>query len=543
MYACPNCSGNLKFNIEKQALYCEFCNNVVDPYSVVKERDAEEGDKYIKEGAAGPVEYYDTCPGCGGKREGNETVCGFCGTSLAKPAEQVLKEAGKDLEDYYEVSTFRCPQCSGEIITEDTEAAAFCTFCGASTILDRRISRAKRPQYIIPFKKTKKDCMDSYGKFMKSAFFAPNEMKSEKCVDSFRGIYMPYWNYNTSKHGNVTCGGSRVYYRGDYKYTENHALSADVDMMYNNVPFDASSSFADNLSNGIAPFDTSQQQPFTPSFLSGFYADTNDVDDNVYQIDAQKLIAKDAFDKYKQIPGFGRYGLTASDNNINKLLPNVDGKFLTMFPVWFMSIRSKDKKGEERVSYTVVNGQTGKVAGDIPIAVNKYILASSILSVGLFILLNFVFNFTIVPKYALMISGVVGLIMAAIFSSHEDQIVKREFGEDDKGLVTVKRQKERAADNKASDNIAKKEKEKKAQMDKMKEKSFFWIPLGIAGIILLIEFTVGIVSDLWFYLGSIAIMAYIVWCVIRIVSRYNRLTTRKLPQFNRTGGDDSAKVS
>ena len=142
-----------------------------------------------------------------------------------------------------------------------------------------------------------------------------------------------------------------------------------------------------------------------------------------------------------------------------------------------------------------------------------------------------------------MISGVVGLIMAAIFSSHEDQIVKREFGEDDKGLVTVKRQKERAAGDKASDNIAKKEKEKKAQMDKMKEKSFFWIPLGIAGIILLIEFTVGIVSDLWFYLGSIAIMAYIVWCVIRIVSRYNRLTTRKLPQFNRTGGDDSAKVS
>ena len=50
-------------------------------------------------------------------------------------------------------------------------------------------------------------------------------------------------------------------------------------------------------------------------------------------------------------------------------------------------------------------------------------------------------------------------------------------------------------------------------------------------------------GDLWFYLGSIAIMAYIVWCVIRIVSRYNRLTTRKLPQFNRTGGDDSAKVS
>lgn len=538
MYACPNCSGNLKFNIEKQALYCDFCNNVVDPYSVVKERDAEEGDKYIKEGAAGlNVEYYDICPGCGGKRENNETVCGFCGQSLAKPAEQVLREAGKDLEDYYEVSTFRCPQCGGEIITEDTEAAAFCTFCGGSTILDRRISRAKRPQYIIPFKKTKKDCMDSYGSFMRGAFFAPSSMKSEKCVDSFRGIYMPYWNYNTSKRDRVTVNGSRTYYRGDYKYTENHALSADVNMTYNNVPFDASSSFADNLSNGIAPFDTSVQQPFTPSFLSGFYADTNDIDENVYQIDAQKLISRDAFGKYKEIPGFGRYGLSANENNTNKLMPNVDGKYLTMFPVWFMSIRSKDKKGEDRVSYTVVNGQTGKVAGDIPIDVRKYALASIILSLGLFVLLNFIFNFTIVPKYALMVAGVVALIMAGIFSSHETSIVERELGEDDKGLMMLKK------NTPPSNNIAKKEKEKKEQVKKNKQKSYFWIPLIVSGIILAAEFTVGLVSDLWFYIGAIVNMGYIVWCVTRIVSRYNRLTTRRLPQFNRTGGDDSAKVS
>ena len=176
MYACPNCSANLKFNIEKQALYCDFCNNVVDPYDISKERDAEE-----------------------------------------------------DNDEYYKVTTFRCPQCSGEIISEDNEAAAFCSFCGASTILESRISNARRPQFIVPFKKTKQDCMNSYNSFMRGAFFAPTEMKSEKCVESFRGIYMPFWTYSTSKHENVTVNGNRTYYRGDYKYTENHALSADVD--------------------------------------------------------------------------------------------------------------------------------------------------------------------------------------------------------------------------------------------------------------------------------------------------------------------------
>ncbi|MBR4341732.1 MAG: hypothetical protein IKP88_03300 [Lachnospiraceae bacterium] len=543
MYACPNCSGNLKFNIEKQALYCDFCNNVVDPYSVTKERDAEEGEKVIKEGAGGfGVVYYSQCPACGGKREGDETVCGFCGTSLAKPQEDVIREAGGDVEDYYEVTSFRCPQCSGEIITEDNEAAAFCSFCGASTILDRRISRARRPEFIIPFKKTKKDCMDGYKSFMGGAFFAPSAMKSEKCVESFRGIYMPFWTYNTSKRDRVTVNGSRVYYRGDYKYTENHALSADVDMVYNNVSYDASSSFADNLSQGISPFNQSEQQPFTPSFLSGFYADTSDVADSVYQADAQKLVAKNAFNKFKAVPGFGRYGLSSSDGNVAKLTPNVDKKFLTMMPVWFMSIRSKDKKGNDRVSYTAVNGQTGKVVGDVPIDVKKYILASTVLSLIIFTILNFALNLTIVPKYTLIASTVVALIMAGIFSSHESDIVKRELGEDDKGLMNS--DKNQAPENKQPiKNVAKHLKDKNAEINKKKEKSLVWIPLLIGGIILGLEFTVGLVSDLWFYGGSMLIMAYTVWLIIRVVSRYNQLTTRKLPQFNRTGGDDSVKIS
>ena len=76
----------------------------------------------------------------------------------------------------------------------------------------------------------------------------------------------------------------------------------------------------------------------------------------------------------------------------------------------------------------------------------------------------------------------------------------------------------------------------------MKQKSYWWIPLIAAGGVLALEYTVGLVSDLWFYGASILCMAYIVWCVIRIVSRYNQLTTRKLPQFSRKGGDDSAQV-
>ena len=33
MYACPNCGGNLKFDIPSQQLACEYCHTQADPYS------------------------------------------------------------------------------------------------------------------------------------------------------------------------------------------------------------------------------------------------------------------------------------------------------------------------------------------------------------------------------------------------------------------------------------------------------------------------------------------------------------------------------
>ena len=106
MYECPNCAGNLKFDIVRQQLYCEYCDTQVDPYSFYKKKDAEESHIF----------------------------------------------GGNNGE--YEVTVFTCPQCGGEILSEDITAATFCSFCGSSTILDSRISKKRRPGYIIPFTRT-----------------------------------------------------------------------------------------------------------------------------------------------------------------------------------------------------------------------------------------------------------------------------------------------------------------------------------------------------------------------------------------------------
>ena len=44
MYNCPNCSGNLSFDIASQKLMCDYCKTQLDPYEYEKTQDAEEND-------------------------------------------------------------------------------------------------------------------------------------------------------------------------------------------------------------------------------------------------------------------------------------------------------------------------------------------------------------------------------------------------------------------------------------------------------------------------------------------------------------------
>ena len=65
MYECPNCNANLKYNISKQALFCEHCDTTMDPYSFQKESDAEESTSF-------GVTIF-TCPQCGGTHTDSQT--------------------------------------------------------------------------------------------------------------------------------------------------------------------------------------------------------------------------------------------------------------------------------------------------------------------------------------------------------------------------------------------------------------------------------------------------------------------------------------
>lgn len=389
--------------------------------------------------------------------------CLGCGSSLVfDPASQLLKcphcgrtEKVEDFTDSYphyveaetdpydpnvthQVKTYdallyTCPNCGAELVATDETASTFCSFCGDSVVLRGRLMRQKYPAYIIPFSKTKQDCEKAYRKKLKKAIFAPSWMRSETEIEKFRGIYMPYWTYDFGKNRRVNVEGKKSHRSGNYIITDHYRLTKEIRAEYEGASFDAASTFNDTLSEAISPFRVQDAKEFTPAYLSGFYADVGDVDQSLYSEDASDMAADYFRSNLLKDPAFSGYEI--SDTALkNQLSPEKKAEKLGYFPVWFLALRSRSNK---RVSYAVVNGQTGKVAADLPVSFAKYILGSLLLAVPFFFALNFLLTLT--PVKALLISAFLALISMLIVNVQLNRTYTREHDLDDRGLQDARK--------------------------------------------------------------------------------------------------------
>jgi len=536
MYACPNCNAGLKYDIASGMLGCEYCNTKYDPYEMDGPQTAVE----------------------------NDTL---------------------------EVTVFSCSQCGGELYTTDTTVAGFCSFCGSTTVLNSRIEKTLRPDYIIPFQKTKEDCKNAYAKMMCFAIFAPKELKNKDCIDSFRGIYMPYWMYDVRYADRVEIQGVQERMVDEYKVESFYRLSGDLDAGYKGISYDGSSSFSDNISEKIAPFDVKHMKEFTPAFLSGFYGDTADVASEVYKKDALQSAENMTVNYLKKHEKFKEFEIRDKESVRRELNPSSQDVHRAMLPVWFMSYRNHD-----RIAYATVNGQTGKVVVDLPVDIRKYLFGTLLLAIPIFVLMNMFF--TVTPSVLLVLVSLFSVGIAAFPTLVLKDIMVRDNYQDDRVILY---RLEYDEDNEKDDKNA-----SEGEGENIKQKKKVPIAVWIFGAILFYIFVLPFVGDFvknmqvewllclplvamlvgaviavvksvsfmkktelknkvpanlfclaaiimafvivllrpihdWcYYLGTILSMGAVLVTLIDLIRKYNVLSTRKLPQFDYKGGDDNA---
>lgn len=530
MYQCPSCGAGLEFDPKSQMLKCHYCNNSYKPDEIEKTK---------------------------------------------------LHESNAD-KDVYDALVYRCTQCGAELITTDETIATFCSYCGSSALLEKRNEKKHKPNYVIPFTKTKEECEEAYRKRLKRAFFAPKNMAEEQQIEKIRGIYMPYWIYSFEKNGDVSATSSTYSRRvGDYVYYKDYRITSTVKARSSGISHDATSNFSDSLSEAIAPYSIKDKKEFSPTYLSGFYADSEDVEKETYYEETKEVVDDQASKELAKDPVFSKY---SAKPNVGMALESTE---LGLFPVYFLA--TKNKTGD-RISYAVVNGQTGKVAAEIPIDFKKYIITSLILAVPIFILLNLAFTLT--PTRVLILAIIFGIISLVISSSQAKKIFNRENNIEDKGFMYKKGKKiefNRNRNRKMLDGsvspiayfamillaspifmliiglfevfssvmalitiiiiaiisisiITSKKKDKVYSKEKMKFsdkiKKTHKPLIGI--VIAIIIFILKPVSDLYYYGGAVISIAMAIWSFYDIIKELNLLTTRKLPQLEKRGGDENA---
>lgn len=330
----------------------------------------------------GNIEY--KCPCCGGAVVFDSSIqkmkCPYCDTEFDVSAlndeefEQAhesdfqwTKTQGEEWQAKDGMRVYTCASCGGEIICEDTVSATECPYCGNPQIILSQLTGELKPDCIIPFKLDKNAAKRALEEHLMHKTLLPKVFKDENHIDEIKGIYLPFWLFDADSTGKVKFRAEKVRHWSDRKYdyeeTSYYTLIRSGNLSFDNIPADGSAKTADDLTESLEPYDTSQLQEFQSAYLSGFLADKYDIkaEDCSERINMR---IKHSLEEAMRGTVHGYSSVHVSDSFVN--VKNGEVKY-ALFPVWILNTTYR---GENFIF--AMNGQTGKMVGDLPLDKKAY---------------------------------------------------------------------------------------------------------------------------------------------------------------------------
>ena len=519
--------------------------------------------------------YMYNCPGCGSPmiydiRE-EQLKCTHCERT------ESIESADQREAHYADASVgmnlYTCPNCGGTVQALNTAAASFCSYCGSSVMLRQTETQMEAPKGIVPFHVTKEECFAQYQDLLRHSRFVNRRLKKNVTIDSFRGIYVPYHAYEASIKGRFSVEGHKTMGSDTYYYT----TAIELNQKYQDILHDASHDMPDSMSERISKIPPTAVKPFSPAYISGFFADNSDTDPRAYMqyVNAQ-AVRSGVRDASRKLPAGITYNFkTIEENLIRKVEATHTGDILV--PFWFMSFRSGN-----RVLYAIQNGFSGAMAADLPMDFSIFALIALALAVPLFFLFNSFL--TLRPEMVLIAAMLLAVAAQLIMLSHRralaEKLAKDQFsGTRGDDFDTRLRQRKK---------MEKRESRQSAfavggtlglvimgfiihTLSRQDDIGFFTrlaflltavfliilllgtkktVPPTAGSLVTLLVMIAGTVilaanpfhsEDLPMYLVSFLCMGSVVWEGLDLLNIYNRECSNPLPQFEtHTGGEDHA---
>ena len=348
-YQCPSCTGPLHFSGASGRLECEYCGASYDVAEIEalyaeKEKKAAEAQQATEEGGAG-----QGAPAADGGAWDTSDFCEDWGAE------------GDGMRAY------GCPSCGAELICEESTAATSCPYCGNPTVVPGQFSGQLRPDFIIPFKLSKEDAVKAPKSHYKGKFFLPKSFTAENHLQEIQGIYVPFWMFDGEAEGDAHYEATRshTYRSGDYEITEteHYDVYRAGSISFEKIPVDASSKMSDDYMDSIEPYDYQDLKPFSTAYLPGFLADKFDVTvDQCRQRADQRCEGTLEAVLRNTVTGYNACILKQKTASLKR------GKVhYALMPVWMLNT-----KWDGKDFLFAMNGQTGKLVGELPVNWRKF---------------------------------------------------------------------------------------------------------------------------------------------------------------------------
>lgn len=287
------------------------------------------------------------------------------------------------------MTTLACGHCGAELAFEGMRALT-CPYCASGNVVERPAGTHVEPRFVVAFACNADGARAAIERWIGSrSWFADSAIRRAR-VEDLRGVYVPAYLYSAVAHTSYSAQIGEHYTetvevevddgppphiglplevkprrtkrteQRTVTRTEYRPLTGTHVGYVTDVVVSASAGLRDDELARLEPFDLRQLRRFSPAVVAGWIAE-----EFARPLDACQRASREAAldevgeDVRRFMPGDSHSDLAWRSTVTWEAMDPV------LVPAWVLAVRYRDDRPPLRV---VINGQTGKIAGKVPLA-------------------------------------------------------------------------------------------------------------------------------------------------------------------------------
>jgi hypothetical protein len=253
-----------------------------------------------------------------------------------------------------------------------------CAFCDSTYVVEYSPDTSQRqpPEFVIGFAVTREQAEEKFRYWIgRNSWFRPSDLQSAMRTDKLQGVYLPFWSFSMTADSTWSANVGEYWYRTEtytttdskgktvtrtrrVQETEWWPLSGRHHGYYSGFLVSGSRGLSQQDAERIKPFQLPALKRYKPYFLAGWLCEEYSISrEDALHVCEEEFRRREQAQVAAFLPGDTHRGLRVITRFQNA---NSD---LCLLPVYIFSYRYKGK-----VHRFLVNGQTGKYAGEKPVS-------------------------------------------------------------------------------------------------------------------------------------------------------------------------------